>query len=115
VCVCLPDCGFERQFVDAHNDYRRKHGAPPLALSRDLCNSAQKWADHLLTIKSLKHSSTNHGENLYYAYSSTPKKPVGEHMSEKKERKSNKFFIVQYIEHVTSAPAMPSTSHPVSP
>uniref|UniRef100_A0AAZ3NZ36 GLI pathogenesis-related 2 n=1 Tax=Oncorhynchus tshawytscha TaxID=74940 RepID=A0AAZ3NZ36_ONCTS len=73
----MTDCGFERQFVDAHNDYRRKHGAPPLALSRDLCNSAQKWADHLLSIKSLKHSSTNHGENLYYAYSSTPKKPVG--------------------------------------
>ncbi|XP_071207332.1 GLI pathogenesis-related 2 isoform X1 [Salvelinus alpinus] len=73
----MTDCGFEREFVDAHNDYRRKHGAPPLALSRDLCNSAQKWADHLLSIKSLKHSSTNHGENLYYAYSSTPKKPVG--------------------------------------
>uniref|UniRef100_A0A4W5RB06 GLI pathogenesis-related 2 n=2 Tax=Hucho hucho TaxID=62062 RepID=A0A4W5RB06_9TELE len=73
----MTDCGFEKEFVDAHNDYRRKHGAPPLALSRDLCNSAQKWADHLLSIKSLKHSSTNHGENLYYAYSSTPTKPDG--------------------------------------
>ncbi|KAK6316362.1 hypothetical protein J4Q44_G00138860 [Coregonus suidteri] len=73
----MTDYGFEREFVDAHNDYRKKHSAPPLALSRDLCNSAQKWADHLLSMKSLKHSSTNHGENLYYAYSSTPKKPDG--------------------------------------
>uniref|UniRef100_A0AAY5K6N6 SCP domain-containing protein n=1 Tax=Esox lucius TaxID=8010 RepID=A0AAY5K6N6_ESOLU len=38
------------QFVDAHNDYRQKHGAPPLTLSKDLCNSAQKWADHLLKV-----------------------------------------------------------------
>uniref|UniRef100_A0A6Q2XHX4 SCP domain-containing protein n=1 Tax=Esox lucius TaxID=8010 RepID=A0A6Q2XHX4_ESOLU len=65
------------QFVDAHNDYRQKHGAPPLTLSKDLCNSAQKWADHLLSSKCLEHSSTDHGENLYYASSSVPKEYNG--------------------------------------
>ncbi|XP_034152943.1 repressed by EFG1 protein 1 isoform X2 [Esox lucius] len=68
---------FESQFVDAHNDYRQKHGAPPLTLSSDLCISAQKWADHLLSSKCLEHSSTDHGENLYYASSSVPKEYNG--------------------------------------
>ncbi|KAM6986798.1 GLI pathogenesis-related 2 [Aplochiton taeniatus] len=73
----MPDSNLEKEFVDAHNKYRRTHGAPPLTLSRDLCSSAQKWADHLLSLRSLKHSSTNHGENLYYSYSSAPKKLNG--------------------------------------
>ncbi|XP_034152939.1 uncharacterized protein LOC105021790 isoform X1 [Esox lucius] len=73
----MTDRDFERQFVDAHNDYRQKHGAPPLSLSKDLCNSAQKWANHLLSSKCLKHSSTDHGENLYYASSSVPKEYNG--------------------------------------
>lgn len=73
----MADSNLEREFLDAHNKYRRTHGAPPLTLSRDLCSSAQKWADHLLSIKTLQHSSTNHGENLYYSCSSAPKKLNG--------------------------------------
>ncbi|XP_061071628.1 GLI pathogenesis-related 2 isoform X2 [Conger conger] len=75
--VTVPDGSFEKEFVDKHNAYRRKHGAPPLTLSRDLCRSAQAWADHLLSVKSLQHSKTNNGENLYYSWSSAPKKPSG--------------------------------------
>ncbi|KAJ8286470.1 hypothetical protein GJAV_G00039590 [Gymnothorax javanicus] len=72
-----PDGGFVKEFVDTHNSYRRKHGAPPLTLSRDLCKSAQTWADHLLSIKTLQHSNSNNGENLYYAWSSGHKTPSG--------------------------------------
>ncbi|KAJ7988144.1 hypothetical protein DPEC_G00320570 [Dallia pectoralis] len=73
----MADRDFEKQFVNAHNDYRQKHGAPPLTLSRDLCDSAQKWADLLLSSNTLEHSSTVYGENLYYASSSVPKKHDG--------------------------------------
>ncbi|XP_075041580.1 uncharacterized protein LOC142101202 isoform X2 [Mixophyes fleayi] len=62
---------FEKEFVCAHNTYRKKHGAPPLQLNQDLCRSAQEWANHLLSIRTLKHSGTDHGENLYYKYSSS--------------------------------------------
>uniref|UniRef100_A0A8C5WMB1 SCP domain-containing protein n=1 Tax=Leptobrachium leishanense TaxID=445787 RepID=A0A8C5WMB1_9ANUR len=61
---------FERDFLSSHNVYRKRHGAAPLQFNRDLCQSAQQWADHLLSIRTLKHSSTEHGENLYYKYSS---------------------------------------------
>ncbi|KAI1882369.1 hypothetical protein AGOR_G00249970 [Albula goreensis] len=71
------DKGFEKEFVVTHNTYRSKHGAPPLTLSRDLCRSAQAWADYLLSTRKLAHSKTDNGENLYYAWSSSPKKPSG--------------------------------------
>ncbi|KAJ8384872.1 hypothetical protein AAFF_G00196800 [Aldrovandia affinis] len=73
----LKDASFETEFVDTHNAYRRKHGAPPLTLSQDLCRSAQSWADHLLSIKMMKHSQTGVGENLYYAWSSNLNKLTG--------------------------------------
>ncbi|KAM4662523.1 uncharacterized protein O3C94_011005 isoform 2-T2 [Discoglossus pictus] len=68
---------FEKDFVATHNTYRKKHGAAPLRLNRDLCRSAQEWADHLLSIRTLKHSGTDHGENLYYKYSSSAKELPG--------------------------------------
>uniref|UniRef100_H3AC98 GLI pathosis related 2 n=1 Tax=Latimeria chalumnae TaxID=7897 RepID=H3AC98_LATCH len=61
---------FEMEFLEAHNTYRKQHGAPPLQFSRDLCKSAQKWADYLLSINSLEHSKSNNGENLFYRYNS---------------------------------------------
>ncbi|XP_063065990.1 GLI pathogenesis-related 2 [Engraulis encrasicolus] len=72
------DGNFEREFLDAHNSYRKQHGAPPLAITRDLCRSAQKWADHLLATKAMQHSDAeDYGENLYYTWSSTPKNVHG--------------------------------------
>ncbi|XP_072528472.1 GLI pathogenesis-related 2 [Salminus brasiliensis] len=73
----MADTGFEREFLQTHNTYRNQHGAPPLTINRDLCQSAQKWAEHLLSIKTLKHSNGDCGENLYYAWSSKPKKLTG--------------------------------------
>ncbi|KAJ8388814.1 hypothetical protein AAFF_G00130470 [Aldrovandia affinis] len=75
--IAMADASFEKEFLDTHNEYRSKHQAPPLTLSRDLCDSAQSWADHLLSIKTLEHSDTKNGENLYYAWSSGPKNLTG--------------------------------------
>uniref|UniRef100_A0AAY4EJ34 SCP domain-containing protein n=1 Tax=Denticeps clupeoides TaxID=299321 RepID=A0AAY4EJ34_9TELE len=73
----ISDGDFEKEFLDAHNTYRQKHGAPPLTMSRELSRSAQKWAEKLLAAKILKHSDTDDGENLFYASSSSPKKYSG--------------------------------------
>ncbi|XP_053551401.1 Golgi-associated plant pathogenesis-related protein 1-like [Bombina bombina] len=59
---------FENDFLSAHNAYRKRHGSPPLQLSRELSNSAQQWANYLLSIRTMKHSGSGYGENIYYAY-----------------------------------------------
>ncbi|XP_042612240.1 ancylostoma secreted protein-like isoform X2 [Cyprinus carpio] len=68
---------FEAEFLQTHNAYRRQHAAPPLTINKNLCRSAQAWAEHLLSIKTLKHSNKDYGENLYYAWSSANKKLTG--------------------------------------
>ncbi|MEE6504710.1 hypothetical protein FKM82_005306 [Ascaphus truei] len=57
---------FEQAILASHNAYRARHRAPPLQLSRGLCNSAQKWADYLLSIHTMKHSGWGYGENIYW-------------------------------------------------
>uniref|UniRef100_A0A3P8WPS9 SCP domain-containing protein n=1 Tax=Cynoglossus semilaevis TaxID=244447 RepID=A0A3P8WPS9_CYNSE len=56
---------FKREFLEAHNSYRKLHGAPPLALSSELNATAQKWADRLLALGLMNHSDTKDGENIY--------------------------------------------------
>ncbi|XP_072570796.1 uncharacterized protein [Paramormyrops kingsleyae] len=74
----MADTDFEREFLEAHNAYRQDHGAPPLTLSRELCVSAQSWADHLLAIRMLKHSpQSDKGENIFSMQSSRPMKISG--------------------------------------
>ncbi|KAM3867763.1 Golgi-associated plant pathogenesis-related protein 1-like [Diretmus argenteus] len=73
----MADQSFKQEFLDTHNDRRAKHSVPPMTLSDDLNASAQKWADYLLSIKTLKHSSTDNGENVYYASGSAPMKQTG--------------------------------------
>uniref|UniRef100_A0A8C1J1S2 GLI pathogenesis-related 2 n=1 Tax=Cyprinus carpio TaxID=7962 RepID=A0A8C1J1S2_CYPCA len=68
---------FEAVFLQTHNAYRKQHGAPPLTINKNLCRTAQAWADHLLSIRTLKHSNKDYGENLYYAWSSATKKLTG--------------------------------------
>ncbi|KAG5272101.1 hypothetical protein AALO_G00161670 [Alosa alosa] len=68
---------FEREFLEAHNTYRQRHGAAPLTLNKDLSRSAQKWAEYLLASKKMQHSQADYGENLYYAWSSAPKQLKG--------------------------------------
>lgn len=94
--ISSADASFKARFLAKHNEYRMKHGAPALSMSKDLCTSAQAWADHLLSIKTLQHSDTNKGENLYYFQSSAPKKLTG---------KSEQYNINLYTILHTTVPA----------
>ncbi|XP_041119833.1 uncharacterized protein LOC121323107 isoform X2 [Polyodon spathula] len=68
---------FDCEFLAAHNTYRQQHGAEPLRLNQALCKSAQSWAEHMLATKTMQHSSTSNGENLYYTWSSTANSIAG--------------------------------------
>ncbi|XP_051513474.1 uncharacterized protein glipr2 isoform X2 [Myxocyprinus asiaticus] len=68
---------FETEFLNTHNALRKQHGAPPLTINKNLCRSSQAWAEHLLSIRTLKHSNKDYGENLYYAWASATKKLTG--------------------------------------
>ncbi|XP_066524864.1 GLI pathogenesis-related 2 [Hoplias malabaricus] len=73
----MADASFKQKFLAKHNEYRKKHRVPELTLSKDLCKTAQAWANHLLSIKSLGHSNTEDGENVFYSFSSVKKEPTG--------------------------------------
>ncbi|KAL7868343.1 hypothetical protein SRHO_G00097270 [Serrasalmus rhombeus] len=73
----MADDSFKAKFLACHNEYRKKHGVPDVTLSKELCRTAQEWADHLLSIKTLQHSETENGENVFYSWSSTPANPTG--------------------------------------
>ena len=60
--------GFEQEALDGHNKYRALHGVPPLTLSAELCQVAQKWADHLAQEGKFEHSDCDYGENLAVGY-----------------------------------------------
>ena len=70
ILILLADESFKQEFLTTHNAHRQKHQSPPLSLSGDLNASAQRWADHLLSIGSMQHSNTDDGENIYFASSS---------------------------------------------
>ncbi|XP_056625908.1 Golgi-associated plant pathogenesis-related protein 1 [Triplophysa dalaica] len=73
----MADESFKKEFLETHNEYRRKHQAPDLILSDTLCASAQLWADHIFKVKRLEHSATENGENIFFVSSSEPKKLTG--------------------------------------
>ncbi|TRY91334.1 hypothetical protein DNTS_030140 [Danionella cerebrum] len=68
---------FKREFLETHNKYRAMHSTPPLKLNTELNSAAQTWANHLLSTRALGHSSTEHGENVFYSFSSAKKTPTG--------------------------------------
>lgn len=41
-----------------------------MTYNSELNSAAQSWADHLMSIDTLKHSTTNDGENVFTMYSS---------------------------------------------
>ncbi|KAJ4942357.1 hypothetical protein JOQ06_012223 [Pogonophryne albipinna] len=73
----MADASFQKEFQETHNAYRAKHGAPQMTFNSEMCASAQKWADHLLSIGGMKHSETKDGENIYYMSSSAGSNPTG--------------------------------------
>ncbi|XP_018798318.1 PREDICTED: repressed by EFG1 protein 1-like [Bactrocera latifrons] len=57
---------FERDCLQAHNQFRVKHGSPPLSLDRGLCIYAKEWAETLARRNILQHRTNNrYGENIY--------------------------------------------------
>uniref|UniRef100_A0A671QZS7 GLI pathogenesis-related 2 n=1 Tax=Sinocyclocheilus anshuiensis TaxID=1608454 RepID=A0A671QZS7_9TELE len=78
LCLSVADSSFEAEFLQTHNAYRKQHGAPPLTINKNLCRSSQEWAEYLLSISTLMHSSGEYGENVYYAWSSASKRLTGQ-------------------------------------
>jgi len=62
---------FQQEGLIMHNKYRKAHHAPEIKLNKELCEIAQKYAEHLVEINTMTHSharfkGTAMGENLYY-------------------------------------------------
>ena len=60
---------FIREALEAHNEYRSRHSAPPLTHNPELSEVAQRYAQYLASRNTLKHSDCNWngkrmGENL---------------------------------------------------
>uniref|UniRef100_A0A3P8WIZ7 SCP domain-containing protein n=1 Tax=Cynoglossus semilaevis TaxID=244447 RepID=A0A3P8WIZ7_CYNSE len=91
-------------FLEAHNSYRKLHGAPPLALSSELNATAQKWADRLLALGLMNHSDTKDGENIYTVLKSeqlTAKEAVDSWYSEVKDYNWNNPGLKSNTGHFT--------------
>ncbi|KAG5270927.1 hypothetical protein AALO_G00173910 [Alosa alosa] len=62
---------FAEEVLHSHNEYRRKHQAPPLKLSSKLSREASRYAESLASTRILKHSVESSkgscGENLAWA------------------------------------------------
>lgn len=64
---------YEIDCLKAHNDYRAKHGVPPLKLSRKICQFSQSWASNIAARDVMQHSSgSGYGENIYQGWSNYP-------------------------------------------
>lgn len=64
---------FEDEFLRAHNEYRKRHGVPPLELNKKLCKYAEEWSKALSKKGKTEHREQNdYGENIFYAWSSDP-------------------------------------------
>ncbi|XP_078370532.1 uncharacterized protein LOC144654307 [Oculina patagonica] len=67
--------GFEKDCLKAHNEYRAKHGVPPLKWNAKLQEDAQKWANYLTTINRMEHDTgVGYGENIAYFQPGDPTK-----------------------------------------
>uniref|UniRef100_A0A2K6S3X2 GLI pathosis related 2 n=1 Tax=Saimiri boliviensis boliviensis TaxID=39432 RepID=A0A2K6S3X2_SAIBB len=62
---------FHNEVLKAHNEYRQKHGVPPLKLCKKLNREAQQYSEALASTRILKHSPESSrgqcGENLAWA------------------------------------------------
>ncbi|XP_067940798.1 uncharacterized protein [Watersipora subatra] len=78
---------FKKDALRAHNNLRALHHVPNLELNYQLCDVAQKWADHLATIGSLQHSNGSHmgtqlGENIASRWGSRGADYTGEEVTQ---------------------------------
>ncbi|KAK5639996.1 hypothetical protein RI129_010807 [Pyrocoelia pectoralis] len=59
---------FDNEVLVAHNNYRARHGVPPLVLNPTISKFSQSWAEYLSTQTNVTHSG-KYGENIYRAWS----------------------------------------------
>lgn len=58
---------FRTDMLNLHNQYRRRHGVPNLAISEKLNSLAQEWADKMAQSGRFEHrKDNNYGENIFY-------------------------------------------------
>ncbi|EFX72964.1 hypothetical protein DAPPUDRAFT_325774 [Daphnia pulex] len=58
---------FSLECLQAHNDYRKKHGVPPLVLDLNVTAAAENWAKTMAAENTLAYSDNkNYGENQYF-------------------------------------------------
>ena len=60
--------GFERNCLDSHNEYRKKHGVPPLQWSAALAKDAQDWANEIAKRDSPDHDETARSNNQVHFF-----------------------------------------------
>lgn len=63
---------FALESLNAHNQYRRKHGAPALSICPKLTKVAQNYAETIAKKDSLVHSNNDYGENLFASWGKEP-------------------------------------------
>jgi len=56
---------FQVDCLDAHNDYRSRHGSPALDLNEGLCKYAEDHAKFLCQCDSVRSSKGPYGENIF--------------------------------------------------
>lgn len=62
---------FEMDCLNAHNEFRARHGVPALKLSKRLCKHAEEWARILASRGVLQHrNNSQYGENIFCLWSS---------------------------------------------
>ncbi|KAL8600846.1 hypothetical protein ACOMHN_056504 [Nucella lapillus] len=81
------DKNFVEETIKAHNEYRKRHQAPPLSHSKELSAQAQKWADQLAATGSFQHSGATIrgeklGENIAKKWSSAPQAYTGQEVTD---------------------------------
>ncbi|KAJ6641030.1 Cell wall protein PRY3 [Pseudolycoriella hygida] len=60
--LSFADADFRQDALNLHNQYRKKHNAPPLALSEKV---AQNWAQNMANENRMYHSNGKYGENVF--------------------------------------------------
>ncbi|XP_052737388.1 uncharacterized protein LOC112043280 isoform X1 [Bicyclus anynana] len=64
---------FENEALEAHNEYRREHGTPPLVLNKEISKISQKWAEELARNDNMSYSvNQTYGESVYCGWSPDP-------------------------------------------
>lgn len=67
MCGLSKFTSFQVDCLEAHNDYRLRHGVHRIELDKKLCKYAQEWADYLKGCNLVAPSkSTTYGENIFF-------------------------------------------------